>query len=723
MPELIPILFGAGFTLAVAYALGVLLLRRLPAPPEVALAVGAVALSVVVFLLLTLGAAHWGVFLALGAAALASLKWSRSVSLADACERQAGRVEWILALAILAVYGLFCFVNALAPEILADGYAYHLGLVSEYVRLGRFPARIGFYEMAPQGVEMLFVVAYAFGRHSAAKVVEFGFLLATLPMFVRVGRRLRLPDYVSLAAAAFYFCAPVTGVTGSSSYTEAGGVFSMLVSFYLLLVWRDTDDDRYLLPAGLAAGFCYAVKMPGIFTVAAAALFVLAQRRFRAALPLAAGAAIAMAPWLLRNLWLTGNPFAPLMNAVFPNPYFHVATERTLRAGMRSLGSIPLSSVPWQLAIGGDLIGTFGPLLLALPLGLLALRRRPGRWCWAAAAILALPSLANTGARFLIPAFACAAFALAMALPRPAVFAAVVLQAVFCWPSGADAIGAHPWFRLDSFPWRAALRQESEQSYLRNNLLEYDASRMLQHHTLPDARVLVFDSVAKAYITRQTVISWQSAASDLAVDALSIAGLWTDTPSYNWKAEWPAVALRGIRFRVPFSASSEWDLQEIRLYSGADALFPSPQWALRAWPNPWEAPLALDQNVASRWRTWEPLRAGAFFEIGLGRPQLLSSAVLVTHIPAFGKQLEVSGLGMDGKWRALPMRTSVEVRPKLDLRLEAARAVRNQGFTHILTRTGAGGYAALGSQMAEHAAEWGMEVAGAESDYRLLRVK
>ena len=65
-------LFGAVFTLATAYALGTVLMRRRPAPPEIVLAIGAAAGSLLVFLLLLCHLAHWGAFLALGAAAMLS---------------------------------------------------------------------------------------------------------------------------------------------------------------------------------------------------------------------------------------------------------------------------------------------------------------------------------------------------------------------------------------------------------------------------------------------------------------------------------------------------------------------------------------------------------------------------------------------------------------------------------------------------------------------------
>src|ERR1039457_4460887 len=86
--------------------------------------------------------------------------------LAGPAKARADRVSIRLAAAALACYGALYLINALAPELEPDARAYHLGLTSEYVRLGGFPSRVGFYEMLPQGFEMLFVPAFAFGRHS-----------------------------------------------------------------------------------------------------------------------------------------------------------------------------------------------------------------------------------------------------------------------------------------------------------------------------------------------------------------------------------------------------------------------------------------------------------------------------------------------------------------------------------------------------------------------------
>jgi Dolichyl-phosphate-mannose-protein mannosyltransferase len=368
-----PTLFGAAFTLATAYALGSLFLRHRPAPPEIRLALGAAFESTLVFVLLLFHLAHWGAFLVMGVASmLAAWRFRAPQPRADAI--RIPRPAWI----VFAAYGAWYLVNALAPETLADGITYHLGLPAEYLRLGGFPDHPTFYELIPQGMEMLYTVAFSVGRHAAAKLVEFAFFLATVPLFFRIARRLGLPDLAALVAAVFYFCAPVAGLTGSSSYNDAAGVFFVFATLYLLLPADGRHPVHTAVYTGVLAGFCYAIKLPGAMVPLCAVLFVASQRRWRAALLITAGAALMIAPWMARDLLLTGNPFAPLMNAAFPNAFMHISTERELAANLRSLGNIAPAQVPWELAFGDRLTGTFGPLFFALPLGLFALRSRSG---------------------------------------------------------------------------------------------------------------------------------------------------------------------------------------------------------------------------------------------------------------------------------------------------------------------------------------------------------
>lgn len=716
LPILFSILWGAFFTLAVAWMLGNICLRRLPVPPAIALAVGAAAESSIVFLLLVCGVGNRVSFILLGAVCLAVFwRLGRGAArLADPLQARADRGSAYVAGAALAFYGALYLINALAPELEPDARMFHLGLTSEYVRLGGFPSRVGFYEMLPQGLEMLFVPAFAFGQHSAARLVHCAFLLATVPLMWRIGRRLGLPEAAVLAAAALYFCAPIVGITGTSAYTDAGGVFFTLATFYVLLVWRDTRDARYLAVAGITAGFCYAIKFPGGLVAILALLYVVAVERgiHVRRLALLTGAALVVAmPWILRDAIMTGNPVAPLFNRIFPNPYFHLSMEKDLAAALGSLWGVPPWRVPYELIVGGRFGGAIGPVFFALPLGLLALRKRAGRLCWMAAALLALPWFWNTGARFLMPALPFLAMALslavAIALPRQVLWAFVAVQAVACWPQIFELYHPAYTWRLERIPWKAALRIQPERDYLESVLPAYGVARLVEDNTKPGERVFSLISVPEAYTNREVLEFWHSAQADQLLDTLRLAAAPNDT-LFDVSAQWTPRDIWGLRIRVPQASPVEWQIHEITLFSGENPVSGGPQWELRAWPNVWELPLAFDGNRATRWRTWEPVRAGMYVEVDFDRALALSGAVMTSPTAAYALPFEFYGREHDG-WHLLTNRPVVTPKPLGDVRMAAARAVRGAGFRYILAYNSDEGNGLLGAAMMGHEAEWGLE--------------
>jgi len=720
------IFFGAALTIASAYSLGMLVLRRLAPPPEISLAAGAALLSVAVFFIVLAGIAGWPAFLVLGAVSLLAGLVRRDAPSAS-LPRPPTPGPWPRPLILVfAAYAVWYLCNALAPETLADGVGYHLGLPYRYIRLGGFPSRFQFFDLVPQGMEMLYTMAFAFGRHSAAKLVEFVFFLATPSLMVRIGRRLGLTGAALWVAPVFYFTAPVAGITGSSSYTDAAMVFFTLAAFYALLEWRDTGGWLWLISAGLAAGFCYAIKLPGAIVVPAAVLFIPVARRsvIRPLLVLGTFALLVMLPWLVRNAVLTGNPLAPLGNGFFPNPYFHLLTEKELGAALASYGRVRLTGIPWALAFGDNFTGTFGPLLFLLPLGLLALRRRDGRLCVIAAIILALPWFSNRGARFLMPAIAMASFPLAMALPRRAAWAAVAVQAALCWPQVLNLWQPDWIFRLHDFPLRAALRIEPEERYIPRHSPEYTVARMVEGATPPGARIFSFDTVANAYLARDVSVSWQSAEGDRMADAMHLASVYRNA-LYSWSASWPATTLRALRFRLPSNGpgTAEWDISEIELSCGTERVSPRPQWDLRAWPNVGEAPAAFDNNLATRWRTWKPMRAGMYFEIDFDPPVSLTSAGLLSHTPLFNVPLEFYGKTFNGSWRLLSASPAADRLPDQALALQAASALRRAGFEYLLTPTGDAGNGPVGRSIEHDPLSWDMRVVGQQGDHALFRIR
>ena len=145
-----------------------------------------------------------------------------------------------------APYAVLYFFNALAPEISPDGSTYHLGLVARYLREHGFHRLTNdLHASFSQAVEMLFLFAFAFGRHSAAALVHFAFLVVLATLVLLYARRFdRMP--AGVCAALFVFASPMFGVDGSSAYIDVAVACIIFGLFYLL------EDLGYMARASLA---------------------------------------------------------------------------------------------------------------------------------------------------------------------------------------------------------------------------------------------------------------------------------------------------------------------------------------------------------------------------------------------------------------------------------------------------------------------------------------
>ena len=375
------------------------------------------------------------------------------------------RPPWkLLFAAPFAIYAILYLSNSLAPELSPDGQTYHLGLVYRYFREHGFHRlTTSIYSNLSLGIEMLFLFAFAFGRHSAAATVHCCYLLALPVLMLSYARRIGRPR-AGVCAAMLAYLSPVAGIDGSSAYNDVALGTTGFALFYLLEVWRaksDETSDRLLIPIGLLAGFCFAIKITGFVAALYAAAVILMRKRPAALIPVAAAAAMISLPWLIKDwLWL-GNPVSPLLNRVFPNPWVHVQFEDALRTYFRHYELTSFRPWFWSVTTGGELGGQIGPMFLLAPLGLLALRSNAGRQCLLAALFFLIPYPQNIGARFLIPAlpFVALAMAFAFEISQGVLVVVIAAAAALGWPRAIDRYRAPGGgWQLEHIPWQAALR-------------------------------------------------------------------------------------------------------------------------------------------------------------------------------------------------------------------------------------------------------------------------
>jgi len=59
-------------------------------------------------------------------------------------------------------------------------------------------------------------------------------------------------------------------------------------------------------------------------------------------------AAIMMAPWVIKNIVLLGNPVSPFGNRIFRNPFIHVSFELSYAASiMFHFNGVTYRELPW----------------------------------------------------------------------------------------------------------------------------------------------------------------------------------------------------------------------------------------------------------------------------------------------------------------------------------------------------------------------------------------
>jgi len=738
MPQAVYILFGAAFTVAVCMALGALLVARLglrfhrEEEPLFRFLLGAPCLSLVVFLLASAGLARKGVFLAVGLAALAACWRLRGAGLQPAGDplpalpRLWRRLFW----AVFGVFTLLYFFNAMAPEISADGSGYHLGLVSRYLRERGF-RRIttNMYANLSQGLEMLFMFAYAFGRHSAAALVHFAFLVSLPLALLAYARRFALPPAAGVTAALLVYVSPVVGIDGISAYIDVALACVLFGVFHLLEIWDRERRPALLVCVGLLAGFGYAAKYTAFLAVpyalgfAAWRLWRTRQAVLRPMVVISACALLMIVPWMAKNaLWLN-NPFSPFLNRFFPNPYIHVGFEEEYVRQMRNYGELPSRwQIPYQLTIRGDaLCGLLGPVFLLAPLALVSLRSQRGRRLLAAGLLFALPYSANIGTRFLIPSlpFLALAMGLVVAAWEKLAAALALLHAVLSVPWVVQQYcGGWAW-RIRTIPVRQALRLEPEESFLARRLPGYVMARLVEDNVPKGGKVLTFGQLPEAYTTRDILVHYQAAFNNVLGDILWTPLIPEFQPTWRLAFRFPAQPIQRIRVVQTARGQDPWSITEVRALLGQQELERAPWWRLRARPNPTGVQLAFDNSPVTRWRSWEHMRPGMFVEVDFGREETLEAILVDCSPDQLQVRLRLEVQDRSGQWRVLVAQPQVgELPPWLGLRREATRELRAQGIGFLVvldTDFGA-------DDFRDNARLWGLKLLGRRGPSALYEV-
>ena len=375
LPARLPILLAAAFIAGSAIATGNLVLRGLRLRPSldrrerlaVGFGLGTTSLGVATLIVGRMGLLHsWGIRLALAAPIVAELiarvREPGIVEVADSKTKPIPRSPWP-AIGFVLVTGPFLLImmlGAMLPAIDFDAIEYHLQGPKEYFQAGRIaflPHNV--YTSMPFSVEMLHLLGMEVVNDwwlgaLVGQLLVAAFAPATAVMIGLTARRIG-SSRAAWVAAVVYLTTPWVYRLAVLPYVEGP-----LCYFHAALLWaftrglrtqdsglrtqeiRPGDDgldsqSPVLSPqssvlVGLLAGGAMATKYPGLISavVPFSAWAVWASwrsRNWRIALGYAAGVALVMAPWLIKNVVDTGNPVYPLGYRVFGSRHWDPARD------------------------------------------------------------------------------------------------------------------------------------------------------------------------------------------------------------------------------------------------------------------------------------------------------------------------------------------------------------------------------------------------------------
>ena len=689
---------------------------------------GSGCFSLLVFFLTALHAAYQGVFLASGALVIAGAVYlvrtePRLVRLPD--------FSWLWKLIFLAAilsFGVYYFIHALAPETSPDGATYHLGIVGRYLRQHSFGhITTDMYANLSEAIEMLFLVAFSVGRHSAAALIEFTFLLALPYGMLCYARRIGFPKAGVLASLIVYG-SPVFGMSGTIAYNDAAGAAILFALFYLLQIWAATREPRLIPVLGIIAGLCYGAKYTLFLALPFAGLFLLwqllrARAPFVKPLVVYSGCALAMVlPWMVKNYLTVQNPFSPFANRLFHNPYITVHFEQEYGTLMRNREGLTVAQRPLDHIVKGErTAGILGPVFLLSPLALLALRFRPGRQLLLACCVFLLPAFTNVETRFLMATAPFLALALALALTDVPFGIPIVLgfHLLTAWPSNVRAYAAPNAWILDGYHPAEAFRLVPETTTLRYRMPSYEVAQLIESTTPPDAKVFSFSGPPEAYTSREIWIKYESAVGNALGEMLWAPLIGDYQPTQELTFRFDRQAVSGVKLvQIATHPVESWSVSELNFFDGAQTI-PIDQTArLSTSVNRWDLPLLVDHLPITRWSTAEPIRPGMFLQADLQQPVFLDSIKLLS--PAeWNSQIRLF-LKLDlGPWRAFPEapeRRDIPVSPSL--RSEATGQLKQHGISYLLIDNDDFGH----NDFFLRQAEWKLQLVGEAQGSRLYQL-
>ena len=442
----------------------------------------------------------------------------------------------ILCVIVIALFFLLYLICSLPLPINYDVMEYHLGALEQSLREGNISPRPHlFYSYLPFGVETLYAAGLALencNSYLTPKLINLGmWFLVAVGIYILAGltgieRKWRLLAVILWGANRLVF------TVGQDAFVEFGQTLYVLSALTCWFLWWMGQDDMaggdlravnkvlYLsfFFWGLALGVKYSILgigiLPFMIILVPYGMARLGEKNmFRNWLELslkgAAVMALAFSPWIIRNVYHTGNPFFPFLPGIFRwegwtsgQMAYYMETNRAAA----TFSPQALRLIITKFMDVGPLY--FVPILLALYL------YRQVKWVvalagYALAGLIFWNLIIHPPARFLVPLVPLLTILTVLMLKR---LVRLSMLGILCLipyllfiPAAAQI---HFVEAFNTGYIKAALFSFDQRDFLLDQLGAYQEAADFINHNLPqDARLLFLYEARTLYIKRPVTLN------------------------------------------------------------------------------------------------------------------------------------------------------------------------------------------------------------------------
>ncbi len=237
-----------------------------------------------------------------------------------------------LLLLIVVTQILVNLIGALGPELSFDALWYHLTIPKIFLdnhRIFHIPGDLLYYSDLPKNIDLIYLSFLSFSNETVSKLIHFGFGLLCLLALYKLSRKF-LNQQMSLVSCLIFYSNLVVGWQSITAYVDLGRTFFEIVALYLLFIWIEKKDLKYLVYTAICLGFSLASKISAfnsiaIFTLIITLLYLSKGMNFykyiKNTFLLMFFSLLTVLPWFIFSYINTGNPIYPLFESNFNLSY------------------------------------------------------------------------------------------------------------------------------------------------------------------------------------------------------------------------------------------------------------------------------------------------------------------------------------------------------------------------------------------------------------------